>query len=207
MDRLKSAKIGLLVRYAATVGFLSLAFSPAIAQVGPLQVVEDSNNEILRLYADDIEEADLEISEKVFEVMEQVTSFSTIANDAIVGLCDTSAGDDCDTFKEVFKNLLRVSSVRKLGRYRADSFEYVGEEIDGETAVVRTLAQYGDDEIELDYHLQPIDDSWVITNYVVDGVDTIRNYRKQFTRMLRVSSVDTVIERLRVRTDELEADS
>ena len=207
MDRLKSAKIELLVRYAATAAILSLAFSPAVAQVGPLQVVEDSNNEILRLYADDMDATDLETSEKVFEVMEQVTSFSTIANDAITGLCDSSTGGDCETFKEVFKDLLRVSSVRKLGRYRADHFEYLGEEIDGETAIVHTLAQYGEDEIELDYFLQPIEGSWVITNYVVDGVDTIRNYRKQFTRMLRVSSVDTVIERLRVKTDELEADS
>ena len=47
----------------------------------------------------------------------------------------------------------------------------------------------------------------MIANYVVDGVDTIKNYRKQFTRMLRVSSVDTVVERLERRIKDLESES
>ncbi len=207
MKRSKSAKIVDLLRYAATVTLLLVSISPAVAQEGPLQVIRESNDEILDLYSKDSGRADSDVNEQVFDVMDQMTSFSTIANEAIDGLCDPAAGDDCETFKEVFRELLRVSSVRKLGRYRADSFEYVGEDIDGETATVRTIARYGEDDIELDYYLIPSEDSWVITNYVVDGVDTIKNYRKQFARMLRVSSVETVIERLRNRIDALEADS
>lgn len=207
MKRSKSAKITVLVRCAATVALLLVSISPAVAQEGPLQVIRESNDEILDLYSNDSGGPDSEVNEQVFEVMDQVTSFSSIANEAIDGLCDPAAGDDCETFKKVFRELLRVSSVKKLGRYRADNFEYVGEDVDGETATVRTIARYGEDDIELDYYLIPSEDSWVITNYVVDGVDTIKNYRKQFTRMLRVSSVETVIERLRNRIDALEADS
>jgi ABC-type transporter MlaC component len=207
MKRSKSAKIVDLLRYAATVTLLLVSISPAVAQEGPLQVIRESNDEILDLYSKDSARADSDVNEQVFDVMDQMTSFSTIVNEAIDGLCDPAAGDDCETFKEVFRELLRVSSVRKLGRYRADSFEYVSEDIDGETATVRTIARYGEDDIELDYYLIPSEDSWVITNYVVDGVDTIKNYRKQFARMLRVSSVETVIERLRNRIDALEADS
>jgi ABC-type transporter MlaC component len=196
-----------LVRYSATVACLLVSISPVVAQEGPLQVIRESNDEILDLYANDSGGPDSDVNEQVFDVMDQVTSFSMIADEAIEGLCDTAAGDDCETFKEVFRDLLRVSSVNKLGRYRADSFEYLGEDIDGETATVQTIAQYGEDDIELDYYLMPSGDSWVISNYVVDGVDTIKNYRKQFTRMLRVSSVETVIERVRNRIDALEADS
>jgi len=181
--------------------------TPIQAQPGPLDVVRDSNEEILGLYAADDSGDDPEVSQQVFDVMDQVTSFSSIADAAIDGLCDAEAGDDCETFKNVFIELLRVSSVHKLGRYRADRFEYLGEDVDGDTAEVHTLAFYGEDEIEVDYFLSRIDDAWVIDNYVVDGVDTVRNYRKQFNRMLRNRSVEFVTERLRLRTEELRDES
>ena len=203
----KSARIGSQVWCFVTVLVALTATSPLFAQDTPLQIIQRSNEEILTLYRDDSGTSESDVSEQVFDVMDRVTSFSTIADEAIEGLCDPGAGDDCETFKVVFQELLRVSSVNKLGRYRADKFEYLGEEIDGDSALVRTIAHYGEDEIELDYYLMPDGDSWIINNYVVDGVDTIRNYRKQFTRMLRVSSVETVIERLRNRIDSIEAES
>jgi ABC-type transporter MlaC component len=207
MKQSKSDKIDVLVRCAAAIAVLLTSFSPAVAQEGPLQIIRKSNDEILELYRTDPGGPESNVNQQVFDVMDRVTSFSTISDEAIEGLCDPAAGDDCETFKKVFQELLRVSSVNKLGRYRADSFDYLGEDLDGEVATVRTIAQYGEDEIELDYYLMPVGESWVISNYVVDGVDTIKNYRKQFTRMLRVSSVETVIERLRNRIDALEADS
>ena len=97
--------------------------------------------------------------------------------------------------------------MQKLGRYRADSFEYLAEDIDGQSATVRTLAHYGDDAIEVDYAMVNREGSWVIENYVVDGVDTIKNYRKQFSRMLGNRSVEFVTERLSRRTEELREDT
>jgi ABC-type transporter MlaC component len=44
----------------------------------------------------------------------------------------------------------------------------------------------------------------MIVNYVSDGVDTIRNYRKQFTRILRKESLDQLIERLEKKIEEYE---
>ena len=207
MKKSKSDRIGLAVRGTLAIIALVASSLPAFSQSAPLEVIRQSNEEILALYEDDASGDDPTINQQVFDVMDRVTSFSTIADEAIEGLCDSAAGDDCDTFKEVFKELLKVSSVNKLGRYRADRFDYVGEDLEADTATVRTIAHYGEDAIELEYYLMPVGDSWVISNYVVDGVDTIRNYRKQFTRMLRVSSVETVIERLRNRIDALEADS
>jgi ABC-type transporter MlaC component len=190
---------GALAALAAVL--IVLASPPAGAEEGPMQVIEKSNTEILELYADEGDAPD--VSQRVFDVMDEVTSFDSIADAAIDGLCDPAADDDCERFKEVFKELLRVSSVQKLGRYRADRFDYLGEDIDGDAATVRTLAHYGDDAIEVDYSLRRQETGWVIDNYVVDGVDTIRNYRKQFSRMLGDRPVDFVIERLERRTEEL----
>lgn len=175
----------------------------AHASQDPLEVIRTSNQKILDLYAADSGEADSQVDQQVFDVMDKVTSFSRIASLAIDRFCDAPQSARCMEFKDVFIHLLRVSSVRKLGRYRADRFDYQAEKVDGNTAVVPTLAYYGDDEIELVYQLGLFDEHWLIINYVVDGVDTVRNYRKQFTRMLRKGTIDSVIRRLRRRIEQI----
>jgi ABC-type transporter MlaC component len=43
-------------------------------------------------------------------------------------------------------------------------------------------------------------------NYVVDDIDTVRNYRKQFTQLLAKETVEQVIERLEKKIAALEAE-
>lgn len=178
----------------------------AQAAGGPLDVVRSSNQEVLDLYAAAGDEISDETTTEVFAVIDSVTDFSRLADRALDGLCDAEAGDDCERFATVFVELLRVSSIKKLGRYRADNFDYLSESLDGEAAVIETLAYYGDDEIGLVYYLERREDRWKIVNYVVDGVDTIENYRKQFNRLLRRDSVDEVIARLERRIEALESE-
>ena len=149
----------------------------------------------------------IDSANRVFEVMDGVTSFARMAGFAIDGFCEDPSDAICSDFKDTFVELLRLSSIKKLGRYRAESFEYLGQTIDGDSAVVETLARYGDDDVELVYQLRYLTDRWVIVNYVVDGIDTIKNYRKQFSRMLRVESVEEVTQRLRRRVVDLEGES
>lgn len=172
---------------------------------GPQEVIRASNQEILDVYATG--EEGPEVNAKVFAFMDAVTSFTSIAASTIDGFCADPGDDECRAFKDVFVRLLRVSSIKKLGRYRADSFEYLAESIEGDTAEVKTIARYGDDDIELDYYLHEHDEGWVIVNYVVDGIDTIKNYRKQFSRMLGRSSIVSVTERLAKRVEDMESET
>ena len=94
---------------------------------------------------------------------------------------------------------MQVSSVKRLGRYRADRFEYKDETIEDDKAVVKTIAFFENDQIELDYHLQLVGGEWKIVDYDVEGVGTVRNYRRQFRRLLRKESVEDVIRRLEGR--------
>jgi phospholipid transport system substrate-binding protein len=200
-----------LLRQVSLICLIGVVIAtPAISQVGeetpgPQEVIESSNQDILDLYATSGEGP--EVNREVFALMDAVTSFSSIAASTIDEFCEDPSDEECAVFKDVFVKLLRVSSIKKLGRYRADSFEYLAETIDGDTAEVKTLARYGDDDIELDYYLHSHEDGWVIVNYVVDGIDTIKNYRKQFSRMLRQSSIEAVIERLAKRVEDLESET
>jgi ABC-type transporter MlaC component len=147
--------------------------------------------------------------ELVYEVMDGVTDFLVMSAAAIDDVCvdrEVSA-DKCGEWKTVFGDLLRIRSIKGVGRYRADRFEYLNEEIDGERAVVNTLAYYEDEEVTLDYELESRDGSWRIVNYVVDDVDTVSSYRRRFTRLLDGESVDDVIKRLSDRIQEFREES
>jgi len=191
----------ILIRLLIVILLPGILGSAVSADQSPLEAIKESNQKILDIYAAH-EDIDQEKEDEINEIMGSVTDFDEISGGTTSKFCEKLTPGECEEFNDVFKELLRISSVKKLGRYRADRFEYLGEEIDGETALVRTIAYYEEEEIELDYHLAHVDGSWRIVNYVSDGVDTIRNYRKQFTRILRKESIDQLIERLEKKIEK-----
>lgn len=172
--------------------------SVTAAAESALETVKASNEKVLEIYALQ-ETIDEERAAAIYETIDGVTDFESIASSVTSKFCVKLTEEQCRLFDDVFVRLLRTSSTKKLGRYRADRFEYLGEEEKGESVVVRTTAHFGDEEVSLDYSLEKREGGWVIVNYVVDGVDTIRNYRKQFTRLFSKKSFEQVIERLEKR--------
>ena len=169
----------------------------------PLDIIRTSNQQVLDILAGR-DTIDLETRDKLLKVIVEVTDFAGISSRVTERFCQDLTPEQCETFNKVFQELLRSSSVKKLGRYRADSFEYLREQIDGSTAVVETLAYYEEEQIQLNYHLERAEEKWRVINYVVDDVDTVRNYKKQFIRLFARNSFDEVMTRLRNKIAENE---
>jgi ABC-type transporter MlaC component len=181
--------------------FLLFIAAPAagnsqVQQHQPLEVIRQSNRkvqEILNAH----KTVDEKTEAQLLTVIDGVTSFETISHRVIHRFCKKLNKARCETFDRIFQQLLRVSSLKKMGRYRADKFDYMGEEIDKNTAIVKTIAYYKEEKAQLDYYLELFDGKWKIVNYVVDDIDTIRNYKKQFLRLFAKKSFDQVMERLK----------
>jgi ABC-type transporter MlaC component len=103
---------------------ISCPASPAGAQEIPLDVVRDSNQAVLEIYAGR-EKIDQAAEEEIFRIIDGVTNFEAMADAVADRFCPKLTGEQCREFKDVFIELLRTSSVKKLGRYRAESFDYV----------------------------------------------------------------------------------
>ncbi len=195
------------LRFEQILVVLLLSAFPSLATAQtPLEIVKNSNQQILDIYTT-YPDINPEVEKRIYAIMDSVTDFNVISHRTIERFCQKLAEEDCQTLDAVFKRLLRISSIKKLGRYRADRFDYLEEEIEAATATVRTIAFYKDDEVHLDYILERIDGSWMIVNYVADDVDTIRNYKKQFTRILRKESFSRLIERLEKKIEEYEGEN
>jgi ABC-type transporter MlaC component len=194
-----------------SISLWALVFSIAAVAAGqgaetfrtPMEVVRGSNEAISAILSE-YNPLGPEGEDLVYEVMDGVTDFDARSAAAIDEACTIKevVADKCGEWKTVFGDLLRIRSIKGVGRYRADRFDYLNEEIDGERAVVNTLAYYEDEKVTLDYELESFDGSWRIVNYVLDDVDTVRSYHRRFVRLLDTNTVDDVIQRLRERIEE-----
>ncbi len=203
MARLRSISLGALVISIAAVAAGQGAEVPT-----PMEIVRDSNEAITAIL-DEYDPLGSDGEELVYEVMDGVTDFQATSAAAINEVCVDREipADKCGEWKKVFGDLLRIRSIKGVGRYRADRFDYLNEEIDGERAVVNTLAYYEDEEITIDYELESGTDTWRIVNWVIDDIDTVRSYHRRFKRLLDRESVDDVIKRLRDRIEEFREES
>jgi len=193
------------VALLAGLALLLCAAPPAAAVPGPLEVVRTSNDAVLAIFKKH-PQVDAAVEKELFTVIDAVTDYEALAAAAIDSFCPKLSAAQCATFKETFTRLLRVSSIRKLGRYRADRFEYGGEEVAGTAATVRTVAIFKEERVPLDYRMARGAKGWVIVNYVVDEIDTVFNYRKQFTQLLARGTFDQLIARLNSKNASLEAE-
>jgi phospholipid transport system substrate-binding protein len=184
-------------------GFMLLGPASQAWAATPLEVVKSTNEEVLAIYGKH-RVVDAAVEKEIFAVIDAVTDYQVLAGDAIDPLCPKLAAAQCTTFKEIFTRLLRISSIKKLGRARAGRFEYKGEKVTGESAVVLSFAFFNDESVPLDYHMARRGDTWVIVNYVVDDVDTVKNYRKQFRSLLAKKSFEQVMVQLEGKIADLE---
>jgi len=172
----------------------------------PLEVVKRSNRYVQEMLQDK-KVVDAETETKLLEIINRVTDFKKISHRVTQRFCEKLSPQQCETFNQVFQRLLRVSSLKKMGRYRADKFEYLKEDIKEKTAVVKTEAYYKEEKAQIDYLLEFDGKKWQIVNYIVDDIDTVRNYQKQFIRLFARESFEQIIERLKRKIKSYEEEN
>ena len=83
-----------------------------------------------------------------------------------------------------------------------------GERIDGDYAVVRTtLPLSADSEMPIDYSMHSADDRWQVYDLSIDGISLVANYRAQFNKIIRTSSYEALVAKLKSHQAELAAPS
>ena len=102
----------------------------------------------------------------------------------------------------VFRDLVRNSSVRKLGVHRADSITYRPAQIDGTAATVTTVAHKDRRSAEIVYHMHQVGGEWKAWDVIIDGSSTMRTYRDSFTREIASTSFEAMFTRLKERLEQ-----
>ena len=120
---------------------------------------------------------------------------------------DARSGQERQEFIALFKSLLENSYASKLEAYRDEKINYLDEVIKGEYALVKTEVVRKSSTLGVDYKLIQENGNWQIYDFVIEGVSMIRNYRSQFTKIIRRDSYETLVQKLTDKIKEIEQGS
>jgi phospholipid transport system substrate-binding protein len=103
---------------------------------------------------------------------------------------------------QLFTALLERSYVGRVEQFTAERVAIAGEAVDGELATVRTrLVSKSGVETAVDYRLHRLGDRWMAYDVSIDGVSLVANYRAQFNTIIRASSAQGLVRRLRAKQE------
>jgi phospholipid transport system substrate-binding protein len=174
----------------------------AAAQGSPVDAVRSRNlavQETLKAEGDSVSDA---TRERLKDVINGLIDFTELSRRSLGRHWDERTEAERADFVDVFRQLVRNSSVRKLGIHRADSLVYRTPEITGEEAVLTTVAWKDGKSAEIVYYMHWAAGEWKAWDVVVDGSSTMRTYRDSFNREIRATSFTAMVARLRERLAE-----
>ena len=114
-------------------------------------------------------------------------------------------------FVALFRTLLINTYREQIETYSGDGVQYLNERVEKagekEYAEVRTKLFLSDkSELRLDYKLINKDKAnWRVYDVVIQDIGLISNYQKQFTKIIRASSYQGLVDQLRVKSDKIKA--
>ncbi|MDH4244064.1 MAG: ABC transporter substrate-binding protein [Nitrospira sp.] len=103
-------------------------------------------------------------------------------------------------FVEAFKGFLIDRYAERIEGYSGEQVEYLSERIEGTYAEVRTELVSDKTTIPVDYRLLMNEGRWHAYDLVVDGISLVKNYRSQFQKIIRETSYQELVKKLRERT-------
>ena len=106
-------------------------------------------------------------------------------------------------FVAVFGDLLERAYMSKIELYSGDKIQYPGERVEGDVATVTTrIVTKKGTEVPIDYRMLKRGERWRVYDVSIEGVSLIANYRTQFNSVIRTSSYDELLRKMRSRVEE-----
>jgi phospholipid transport system substrate-binding protein len=105
-----------------------------------------------------------------------------------------------EEFVSVFTALVQHSYISKVDQRGTGNMVVQDEVREGESAIVRTtLRVSAGHPLEVDYRMHSVDDRWKVYDLAAGGVSLVGSYRAQFDKIIRTSSYETLVSKLKSR--------
>ena len=177
--------------------------SPGQASEIPTEVVRSTLTNIFRILEDESLKDPAKLIPRRHMLEEVIAShfdYEDMSKRALSAYWVPLTSGERAEFVELFKSFLSDRYAEKIESYSGEQVLYLSERTEGNYAEVRTKLRSSKVEIPMDYRLHMKDGTWHAYDLVVDGVSLVKNYRSQFEKIIRSSSYQELVRRLRERT-------
>lgn len=184
----------------------ALAVGMVLALTGV--AVAGSPTDQLRRYTDEVQQiltqglAPADKLAGVRRVVEQVFDLAETARRALGSHWRKRTPAEQEEFVRLFADLLDRTYIAKFELYGGERLIFTAETIDGDYASVRArvVTRQGA-EVPVEGRLHWRHDRWLVYDILIEGVSLVGNYRSQFDRIIRMSSWEELMRRLRVKPE------
>jgi len=140
-------------------------------------------------------------TQKIREIVNKRFDFEEMAKRSLALNWGKRTPEERKEFVTLFSDLLENTYIRKIERYENEKVAYLDEKITGQYAVVRTkIIKQQEAEIPVEYRIFKEADKWEVYDIIVEGVSLVNNYRSQFSQIIRSSSYEELVKKLRNKT-------
>lgn len=146
-------------------------------------------------YRGKVSEEDL--NKKLIDIVEPVFDFAEMSRRCLGANWQEGTASQRDEFVKLFSELLADNYLDKLKKSTDAGFEYAGESVRGENAVIRSIVSYQGDKASLDYRLQLKNGTWRIYDVIIENVGLVSNYRNEFSGIVRKEGFAGLLTRVR----------
>jgi phospholipid transport system substrate-binding protein len=109
-----------------------------------------------------------------------------------------------DEFVQLFSDLLERSYISKVELYGGEKIQYLGDSIESDQAKVQTkLLTKSGSEIPIEYRMHNKGGHWLVYDVIIEGVSLVANYRTQFNKIIRTSSYQELVKKMKAKQEEL----
>ncbi|MFQ5992854.1 MAG: phospholipid-binding protein MlaC [Nitrospiraceae bacterium] len=181
---------------------------PAFGAGEATEAMRSTINEVIRILTDENlkrPEMDGERRRQLEQVIGHRFSYEEMAKRTLGRDWKNLSDGERREFVELFKRLLTTTYADKVEGYSGEQVVYLAERRKDRYAEVQTKVVSGKVEIPLDYRLIYKSEDWRVYDVVVEGVSLVKNYRGQFAKVIRSSSFEDLVEKLRKKTARVEA--
>ena len=191
-------------KIAAVVFIWLCVLVPAVSVVAgsPLEHIKSNIDQIVAVLDDKSfrqSHTKEELNEKLRGIAHKKFDWEEIARRSLGLYWKERSQDEKEEFTSLLINLLENSYINKIvNNYSGERVLYDKEIIDGKRALVETrIINKAEQEISVGYRLVKKGEKWCAYDVIIEGISLVKNYRVQFYDIIRKSSYNELIKRLK----------
>ncbi|MBQ27146.1 MAG: organic solvent tolerance ABC transporter substrate-binding protein [Nitrospiraceae bacterium] len=180
-------------------------FSNASAAISPTQAIQETTNALLTVltfsYPIDPELSPHEVATdrrtRLYDILVKRFDYREMARRTLAQHWKKRSADEKEEFISLLSKLLMSSYITTVESRTDSQVNYLDETIKGDFSQVKTQIINKSGTIPVEYRMREKNGKWRVYDVVIDGVSVVRNFRKQFDRIIRSKSFATLTSQLR----------
>lgn len=144
---------------------------------------------------------------KVEVIVDRMLDYQALAQDSLGSEWKTRTTDEQKKFSELLTLLVRRSYRRNLDKTLIDyDVTYTQVETKKNGVMVYTVAKSRtnkrEEPTQIDYLVHQVNGAWQIRDVTTEGSSMVRNYRRQFKKIIKKHGFDELLKRMQKKLDE-----